>query len=150
MEITAKNMATIKRIAQSCGPTVTKKQRKQEALLKIANEIKALDEEMAGLQAAIAPLTGGRTTEQLLIRVVENNASKWVPNPDVLRWNETKRVWEDVTDAPGETTTEEAPVEQDPVTEEPEGDPVPSEEEVEAAQEAAQAEAEAAGDPFQE
>ena len=150
MKITAKNMATIKRIAQSCAPYVTNKQKKQALLLKTAEEIKKLDEEMAGLQAAIAPLTGGRTTEQLLVRVVENNTAKWIPNPAVLHWNETERVWEDIEDGSAVAATEAATAEQEPVTEEPVGDPVPSEEEVEAAQEAAQAEAETAGDPFQD
>ena len=96
MIITARNMATIKRVAQSCAPYTVKKAKLQKKLVEIATEIQNLDAQQAGLQGAIADITGGRTTEQLLVRTVVNGAAKYEPNPDVLRWNETTRVWEDV------------------------------------------------------
>ena len=96
MVITARNMATIKRVAQSCAPYTVKKAKLQKKLVEIATEIQNLDAQQAGLQGAIADITGGRTTEQLLVRTVVNGAAKYEPNPDVLRWNETTRVWEDV------------------------------------------------------
>ena len=96
MIITARNMATIKRVAQSCAPYTVKKAKLQKKLVEIATEIQNLDAQQAGLQGAIADITGGRTTEQLLIRTVVNGAAKYEPNPDVLRWNETTRVWEDI------------------------------------------------------
>lgn len=96
MVITARNMATIKRVAQSCAPYTVKKAKLQKKLVEIATEIQNLDAQQAGLQGAIADITGGRTTEQLLIRTVVNGAAKYEPNPDVLRWNDTTRVWEDI------------------------------------------------------
>ena len=96
MVITARNMATIKRVAQSCAPYTVKKAKLQKKLVEIATEIQNLDAQQAGLQGDIADITGGRTREQLLIRTVVNSAAKYEPNPDVLRWNETTRVWEDI------------------------------------------------------
>lgn len=96
MVITARNMATIKRVAQSCAPYTVKKAKLQKKLVEIATEIQNLDAQQAGLQGAIADITGGRTTEQLLVRTVVNGAAKYEPNPNVLRWNETTRVWEDI------------------------------------------------------
>ena len=96
MVITARNMATIKRVAQSCDPYTVKKAKLQKKLVEIATEIQNLDAQQAGLQGAIADITGGRTTEQLLVRTVVNGAAKYEPNPDVLRWNDTTRVWEDI------------------------------------------------------
>ena len=113
MVITARNMATIKRVAQSCAPYTVKKAKLQKKLVEIANEINELDNQQAGLQGAIADLTGGRTTEELLVRVVVNGAAKYEPNPNVLRWNETTRVWEDVEDAQPVEAQEEVPTEEE-------------------------------------
>ena len=96
MIITATNTATIQRVAQSCAPYTVKKAKLQKKLVEIATEIQNLDAQQAGLQGAIADITGGRTTEQLLVRTVVNGAAKYEPNPNVLRWNETTRVWEDI------------------------------------------------------
>lgn len=113
MVITARNMATIKRVAQSCAPYTVKKAKLQKKLVEIANEINDLDNQQAGLQGAIADLTGGRTTEELLVRVVVNGAAKYEPNPSVLRWNETTRVWEDVEDAQPVEAQEEVQTEEE-------------------------------------
>ena len=113
MVITARNMATIKRVAQSCAPYTVKKAKLQKKLVEIANEINELDNQQAGLQGAIADLTGGRTTEELLVRVVVNGAAKYEPDPEVLRWNETTRVWEDVEDAQPIEAHEEVPTEEE-------------------------------------
>ena len=93
MELTVKQVAIIKRVAQSVAPYTVKKAKLQDQILRAAEQIKELNNQMEAFQAPIRTMTGGLTTEDLIIRTTVNGAAKYEPNPDVLRWDEKDRVY---------------------------------------------------------
>ena len=109
MKITFKNMATVKRIAEACNKPLADKQKKLDKIAALADEIDQLDKSMDLMQQAIAPITGGKKVEDILVRVTSNGVSKWIPNPEKWKWNETEKVWEEIEDAaPAGESAEEA------------------------------------------
>ena len=93
MELTVKQVAIIKRVAQSVAPYTVKKAKLQDQILRAAEQIKELNNQMEAFQAPIRTMTGGLTTEDLIIRTTVNGAAKYEPNSDVLRWDEKDRVY---------------------------------------------------------
>lgn len=102
MVLTVKQMAAIKRVAQTVAPYTVKKAKLQEQIRKAAEQIKQLDDAMEAFQVPVRGMTGGLTSEAIIMRTTINGAAKYEPNPSVVRFNEASRVYEFIT--------EEAPV----------------------------------------
>lgn len=113
MELTVKQVAIIKRVAQSVAPYTVKKAKLQDQILRAAEQIKALDDQMEAFQAPIRTMTGGMTTEDLIVRTTVNGAAKYEPNSDVIRWDEKARVYKFVGDMAEEQAPEAAVTEQE-------------------------------------
>lgn len=69
-------IATLKRTAQNVNPIVTKKKKIQEKIKGLNEEYNSLCEQQEAWESAIKEMTGGYTTEDLVIKVTENNSDK--------------------------------------------------------------------------
>lgn len=103
--LTTRQFATVKRVAQNVNPLVVKRN-------KIANKIEELDaawnsltKEIESHEMGIRALTGGFTSENLVIKKVENTGKvdkngcpvkmiKYEPNTDIIVFNEETHVYE--------------------------------------------------------
>lgn len=121
--ITVKQLAAIKRIAQNVAPLTVKKQKLQAKLIEVAQEINDLNVQINEQQGYVKAIANGRTSEDLIVRVVtpyldsegqqkydkQGNALKvtrYEANEEVLTFNAEKRYYELVE------TTEEPVVEE--------------------------------------
>ena len=116
MELTVKQVAIIKRVAQSVAPYTVKKAKLQDQILRAAEQIKELNNQMEAFQAPIRTMTGGLTTEDLIIRTTVNGAAKYEPNPDVIRWDEEARVYKYVNVIAEEQAREVTEQEEEAIT----------------------------------
>lgn len=113
--LTIRQFAAVKRVAQNVNYAVTKRHKVAEQISKLNEEYNALTEEIEGHEAGIVRLTGF-TSEELVAKVVENTGkvdkdgkpikvTKYEPREDRVRFNEKKKVYEILDEAPGFTET---------------------------------------------
>lgn len=102
--LTTRQFATIKRVAQNVNPLVVKKGKILDKISKLEEEFKALCEEIEGHEMGIKSITGGYTSENLVIKKVEDTGktdkdgnpvkvTKYEPNPDKVYYNEELNVY---------------------------------------------------------
>lgn len=103
--LTVRQFAGIKRVAQNVNPLVVKKNKISAKIVELNAEYNALVEEIEGHEMGVKSLTGGLTSEDLVVKKVEDTGkvdkdgkpikvTKYEPNLDTLNYNEDKNVYE--------------------------------------------------------
>lgn len=102
--LTTRQFATIKRVAQNVNPLVIKKGKILDKISKLEEEFKALCAEIEGHEMGIKAITGGYTSENLVIKKVEDTGktdkdgnpvkvTKYEPNPNKVFYNEELNIY---------------------------------------------------------
>lgn len=103
--LTVRQFASIKRIAQNVNPLVVKKNKILEKIHELQAEYNNLTEEIEGHEMGVEKLTGGLTSEDLVVKKVENTGkmdkdgkpikiTKYEPKEGVVVFNEETGVYE--------------------------------------------------------
>lgn len=103
--ISLRQMATIKRVAQNVNPLVVKKNKIAAKIDELNAEYNALAEEIEGHEMGIKALTSGLTSEDLVVKKVEDTGkvdkegkpikvTKYEPKAGVVVLNEEANVYE--------------------------------------------------------
>lgn len=103
--LTVRQFASVKRIAQNVNPLVVKKNKIAAKIDELNAEYNALTEEIEGHEMGVKALTGGLTSEDLIVKKVEDTGKvdkdgrpirkvDYIPNPNTLVFNEGTRVYE--------------------------------------------------------
>ena len=103
--ISASQFASIKRIYMNVSPLIVKKNKLISKINELTLEIAQINDEIAGNEMGVKALTGGYSSEQLVIRTVENTgkvnsngsiikSTKYSPNPEYITWNEETKKYE--------------------------------------------------------
>ena len=127
-EITTRQMAMIKRIAMNVNPLVVKKNKLVSKINELNAEYNALTVEIEGHEMGVKALTDGLTSEDLVVKKVENTGkvdkdgkpvkvTKYEPRAGIVVFNEEANVYEihikepDIDNVAPETVddTEKAP-----------------------------------------
>ena len=109
--LSVRQMATIKRVAQNVNPLVVKKNKIATKINELNAEYNALVEEIEGHEMGIKALTGGLTSEDLVVKKVEDTGkvdkngcsvkvTKYEPKAGTVVFNEEANVYEIHTDEP--------------------------------------------------
>lgn len=104
-ELTVRQMASIKRVAQNVNPLVTKKNKIIPKLDELREEYDSVCNEINGHEMGVISLTGGFTSEYLVEKRIEDTGkidkegkpikvTKYEPRTDVVRFNPEKNVYE--------------------------------------------------------
>lgn len=108
--LTVRQFAGVKRIAQNVNPLVVKKNKIAAKIDELNAEYNALTEEIEGHEMGVKALTGGLTSEDLVVKKVEDTGkvdkegrpikvTKYEPKPGVV-FNEEANVYEIHTEEP--------------------------------------------------
>ena len=103
-EITTRQMAMIKRIAMNVNPLVVKKNKLISKINDLTVEIAEINDAIEGNEMGIKTITGGLSSEVLITKTVTDSGkvdkngnpikvTKYEPNPDVVKWDENKKVY---------------------------------------------------------
>lgn len=103
--LTVRQFAGVKRIAQNVNPLVVKKNKIAAKIDKLNAEYNALTEEIEGHEMGVKALTGGLTSEDLVVKKVEDTGkvdkegkpikvTKYEPKAGVVTYNEEQNVYE--------------------------------------------------------
>ena len=103
--LTVRQFAGVKRIAQNVNPLVVKKNKIAAKIDELNAEYNALTEEIDGHEMGVKALTGGLTSEDLVVKKVENTGkvdkdgkpvkvTKYEPKAGVVVFNEEANVYE--------------------------------------------------------
>lgn len=103
--LSVRQMATVKRVAQNVNPLVVKKNKIAAKINELNAEYNALTEEIEGHEMGIKALTGGLTSEDLVVKKVEDTGkvdkdgkpvkvTKYEPKEGVVTFNEEANVYE--------------------------------------------------------
>ena len=109
--LSVRQFATVKRVAQNVNPLVVKKNKIATKINELNAEYNALAEEIEGHEMGIKALTGGLTSEDLVVKKVEDTGkvdkdgkpikvTKYEPKEGVVTFNEEANVYEIHTDEP--------------------------------------------------
>ena len=109
--LTVRQMATVKRVAQNVNPLVVKKNKIATKIDELNAEYNALVEEIEGHEMGIKALTGGLTSEDLVVKKVEDTGkvdkngcpvkvTKYEPKEGVVVFNEETNMYEIHTEEP--------------------------------------------------
>ena len=109
--LTVRQFATVKRVAQNVNPLVVKKNKIAAKIDELNAEYNALAEEIEGHEMGIKALTGGLTSEDLVIKKVEDTGKvdkegkpikkvNYIPNTNTIVFNEEANVYEIHTEEP--------------------------------------------------
>ena len=109
--LSVRQFASVKRIAQNVNPLVVKKNKIAAKINELNAEYNALTEEIEGHEMGIKALTGGFTSEDLVVKKVEDTGkvdkdgrpikvTKYEPKEGVVTFNEEANVYEIHTDEP--------------------------------------------------
>lgn len=104
-ELTVRQMASIKRVAQNVNPLVTKKNKIISKLNELREEYDSVCNEINGHEMGVISLTGGFISEYLVEKRIEDTGkidkegkpikvTKYEPRTDVVRFNQEKNVYE--------------------------------------------------------
>ena len=69
--VTIRQFAAVKRVAQNVNPLVTKKAKIEAKIIELLNDKDQLEQEIEGHEIGVKALTGGYTSEQLVVKKVE-------------------------------------------------------------------------------
>lgn len=103
--LTVRQFAGIKRIAQNVNPLVVKKNKIASKIDELNAEYNALTEEIEGHEMGVKALTGGLTSEDLVVKKIEDTGkvdkegkpikvTKYEPKASVVTYNEEQNVYE--------------------------------------------------------
>ena len=103
--LTVRQFAGVKRIAQNVNPLVVKKNKIAAKINELNAEYNALTEEIEGHEMGVKALTGGFTSEDLVVKKVEDTGkvdkdgkpvkvTKYEPKTGVVVFNEEANVYE--------------------------------------------------------
>lgn len=103
--LTVRQFASIKRIAQNVNPLVVKKNKIAAKIDELNAEYNALTEEIEGHELGVKALTGGLTSEDLVVKKVEDTGkvgkdgkpvkvTKYEPKDDMVVFNKEANVYE--------------------------------------------------------
>lgn len=103
--LTVRQFAGVKRIAQNVNPLVVKKNKIAAKIDELNTEYNALTEEIEGHEMGVKALTGGLTSEDLVVKKVEDTGkvdkegkpikvTKYEPKASVVTYNEEQNVYE--------------------------------------------------------
>ena len=103
--LTVRQFAGVKRIAQNVNPLVVKKNKIAAKIDELNAEYNALTEEIEGHEMGVKTLTGGLTSEDLVVKKVEDTGkvdkdgrpikvTKYEPKEGVVVFNEEANVYE--------------------------------------------------------
>ena len=103
--LTVRQFAGVKRIAQNVNPLVVKKNKIAAKIDELNAEYNALTEEIEGHEMGVKALTGGLTSEDLVVKKVEDTGkadkdgkpvkvTKYEPKAGVVVFNEEANVYE--------------------------------------------------------
>lgn len=109
--LTVRQFATVKRVAQNVNPLVVKKNKIAAKIDELNAEYNALTEEIEGHEMGVKALTGGLTSEDLVVKKVEDTGkvdkdgkpikvTKYEPKEGVVIFNEEANVYEIHTEEP--------------------------------------------------
>ena len=109
--LSVRQFATVKRVAQNVNPLVVKKNKIAAKIDELNAEYNALVEEIEGHEMGIKALTGGLTSEDLVVKKVEDTGkvdkngcpvkvTKYEPKEGVVVFNEEANVYEIHTEEP--------------------------------------------------
>ena len=109
--LSVRQFATVKRVAQNVNPLVVKKNKIAAKINELNAEYNALTEEIEGHEMGIKALTGGLTSEDLVVKKVEDTGkvdkdgkpikvTKYEPKEGVVTFNEEANVYEIHTEEP--------------------------------------------------
>ena len=109
--ISIRQFASVKRIAQNVSPLVVKKNKIAAKIDELNAEYNALIEEIEGHEMGVKALTGGLTSEDLVVKKVEDTGkvdkngcpvkvTKYEPKADTVVFNEEANVYEIHTEEP--------------------------------------------------
>ena len=116
-EITTRQMAMIKRIAMNVNPLVVKKNKLISKINDLTVEIAEINDAIEGNEMGIKSITGGLSSEVLITKTVTDSGkvdkngnpikvTKYEPNPDIVQWDENKKVY--IVNNVAESTIEKA------------------------------------------
>ena len=116
-KLSVRQFATVKRVAQNVNPLVVKKNKIAAKINELNAEYNALVDEIAGHEMGIKALTEGFTSEDLIIKIVEDTGkvdkngkpikvTKYEPNIEVVTFNEKDNVYEICNKVYNKETTE--------------------------------------------
>ena len=103
--LTVRQFAGVKRIAQNVNPLVVKKNKIAAKIDELNAEYNALTEEIEGHEMGVKALTGGLTSENLVVKRVEDTGkvdkdgnpikvTKYEPKANIVVFNEEANVYE--------------------------------------------------------
>ena len=103
--ISASQFASIKRIYMNVSPLIVKKNKLISKINELTIEIAQINDEIAENEMGIKALTGGYSSEQLVVRTVEDTgkvdkngnavkSTKYSPNSEYITWNEETKKYE--------------------------------------------------------
>lgn len=103
--LTVRQFAGVKRIVQNVNPLVVKKNKIAAKIDELNAEYNALTEEIEGHEMGVKALTGGLTSEDLVVKKVEDTGkvdkdgkpvkvTKYEPKAGVVTYNEEQNVYE--------------------------------------------------------
>lgn len=103
--LTIRQFAGVKRIAQNVNPLIVKKNKIAAKIDELNAEYNALTEEIEGHEMGVKALTGGLTSEDLVVKKVEDTGkvdkegrpvkvTKYEPKEGVVIFNEEANVYE--------------------------------------------------------
>ena len=109
--LSVRQFASVKRIAQNVNPLVVKKNKITAKINELNVEYNALTEEIEGHEMGIKALTGGFTSEDLVVKKVEDTGkvdkdgrpikvTKYEPKAGTVVFNEEANVYEIHTEEP--------------------------------------------------
>lgn len=103
--LTVRQFAGVKRIAQNVNPLVVKKNKIAAKINELNAEYNALTEEIEGHEMGVKALTGGLTSEDLIVKKVEDTGkvdkegkptkvTKYEPKASAVTYNKEQNVYE--------------------------------------------------------
>lgn len=104
-ELTVRQMASIKRVAQNVNPLVAKRGKIESKLDELRKEYESVCNEINGHEMGVMSLTGGFTSEYLVEKRIEDTGkidkegkpikvTKYEPRTSAVRFNQEKNVYE--------------------------------------------------------
>lgn len=104
-ELTVRQMASIKRVAQNVNPLVMKKHKIEAKLDELREEYESICKEINGHEMGVISLTNGFTSEYLVEKKVEDTGkvdkdgkpikiTRYEPRTSAVRFNQEKNVYE--------------------------------------------------------
>ena len=101
--ISTRQFASVKRIAMNVNPLVVRKTKIINKINELVDEVHQIDNEIRGHETGIKSITGGMSSEQLIVKTVTDKVdkngntikiTKYEPNPDVVFFNEETKMYD--------------------------------------------------------